>query len=76
MKPATPAQIETAIEVLRAYDGEMEPENQRDVDAVILWLTNELARREKNAVVRKVAREAGVSLPRARAALKRVAQIS
>lgn len=71
----TVAQIETAIEVLRAYDGEMEPDNQRDVDAVISWLTHEIAQRQKQAIVRKVVREAGVSPARAREALKRAAQL-
>lgn len=55
-KSAADAQIETAIEVLKAYDGELEPDNQRDVDAVIAWLDDMLAQR----MIRSRAREAGV----------------
>jgi hypothetical protein len=55
-KSATDAQIETAIEVLKAYDGELEQDNQRDVDAVIAWLDDMLAQR----MIRAKAREAGL----------------
>lgn len=61
-KPATSKQIETAIEVLRAYDGEMEPDNQRDVDAVIDWLDGLLADR----TIRSVARERGLTVAQVR----------
>lgn len=56
MKQPTDSQLETAIEVLRAYDGEMEPDNQRDVNAVIAWLDLLIA----NRMIRNRAREAGI----------------
>jgi hypothetical protein len=64
-KQATDAQIETAIEVLRAYDGTVEQENQRDVDAVIAWLDDLIAQR----MIRAEARRAGVPTAKLRAKL-------
>jgi hypothetical protein len=64
-KRATYDQISTAIEVLRAYDGEMEPDNQRDVDAVIKWLDGIL----REDVIRDAARQHGLPVAKVRKAL-------
>lgn len=70
-KAPTDAELETAIAVLQAYDGEVEPDNQRDVNRVIAWLQATIAERE----VRHLARTLGVapSVVRAKLAEKREA---
>jgi hypothetical protein len=44
-KQPTDAQIETAIEWLRCFDGAAEPENGADIAAVTSWLNDMLRRR-------------------------------
>ncbi len=41
----TDAQIETAIEWLNAFDDDGEPDNGKDIKAVVVWLDDLLAQR-------------------------------
>jgi hypothetical protein len=61
-KPPTDAQIETAIEWLKAHDATDEPENGRDIEAVIAWLDDFIAQR----MIRTEAKRAGVPTARLR----------
>lgn len=61
-KQPTDAQIETAIEWLKAHDAADEPENGEDIAAVISWLDDVISQR----MIRTEARRVGVSTARLR----------
>jgi hypothetical protein len=62
LKPPTDAQIETAIEWLKAHDAIDEPENGRDIEAVIAWLDDYILQR----MIRAETKRAGVPIERLR----------
>jgi hypothetical protein len=68
----TVIELEMAAEFLDTYDASDDDPNGERCRRVAAWLRDEIARRENGMVVREIAKRAGVSTARAKAALIKV----